>query len=260
MENCSNASRGDDAVVMEKERSFLAAEGISKIYRLAGRNSVTALKNVSLAVPRGQCTVVTGPSGSGKSTLLNLLGCLDRPSGGRIYHNGEDVTGYSGEELCRIRREKVGFVFQGFPLLSRMTAWENVSVCLVPLGVREQDRFRRATVLLDRLNLHERIFHHPEELSGGEQQRVSVARALINGPELLLADEPTSNIDADSARMVLGLFSELKAGGCTIVITTHDLGLIRQDQLDEGGLKIDIVYRLIEGRIESSDLFSAQKT
>jgi putative ABC transport system ATP-binding protein len=257
MENGGDAPSGNDAVIMEKDRSFLAAENISKIYYLSNQNRVVALREVTLAIPKGECVVVAGPSGSGKSTLLHLLGCLDRPSEGRIYHNGEDVTGFSEEELCRIRREKIGFVFQGFPLLPRMTAWENVSVCLVPLGICEEKRFHRASVLLDQLDLHNRISHRPEELSGGEQQRVSVARALINGPELVLADEPTSNIDADSAAKVLGLFSELKHKGCTIVIATHDLSLIQQDQTKKGGLEVDIAYRLAEGKIQSSDLSRA---
>jgi putative ABC transport system ATP-binding protein len=230
---------------------MIKAEDLSKIYRLSSRNRVEALKNVTIAVPRGRCAVIGGPSGSGKSTLLNLLGCLDRPSEGRIYYGGDELTDFGEEELCRIRRERIGYVFQEFRLLSRMTAWENVSIGLLPLGVREKERFQRACALLDRLGLHERIFHTPEELSGGEQQRVSVARALINEPELLLADEPTSNIDAASAGRVLRVLDELRSKGGTIVIATHDVDLFRQICPGDHLCRADVVYRLAEGRIEN---------
>jgi putative ABC transport system ATP-binding protein len=231
----------NDASIMVK------AEGLSKTYRLSNRNKVEALKDVNISIPQGNCVIIGGPSGSGKSTLLSLLGCLDRPSRGRIYYQGDDVTGFSEEELCRIRRAKVGFVFQQFHLLPRMSAWENASIGLLPLGAGEKERFLRACELLDRLGLHDRVLHRPEELSGGEQQRVSVARALINEPELILADEPTSNIDADSARKVLQVLAAMKEQGATIVMATHDVNLVQQTAADE--LKTDAIYRLSEGRI-----------
>jgi putative ABC transport system ATP-binding protein len=234
--------------------SFLMvrAEGISKTYRLSKQNRIEALKNVTLCISKGQSVVIEGPSGSGKSTLLNLLGCLDRPSGGRIFHSGEDITEFSEEELCRIRRRKIGFIFQAFHLLPRMSAWENVSVSLVPLGVSEKERFRRACALLDQVGLHERLLHTPEEMSGGEQQRVAIARALSNNPEFILADEPTSNIDEASAQSVLQLLADLKSKGCTIVIATHDVDLFQQTSPESSGLKIDATYRLIGGRIGSA--------
>ncbi len=235
---------------MEQDLSLMViAEDVSKIFRLSRQSRVEALKNVSIRIPRGQSTVIGGASGSGKSTLLSLLGCLDRPSAGRIFSGGEEVTGFSEEELCRIRRERIGFIFQEFHLLSRMTAWENVSVCLVPLGVSEKERFRRACALLDRFGLHERLFHRPEEMSGGEQQRVAVARALINDPEFILADEPTSNIDAASARRVLELLAELKRKGCTIVMATHDIDLFRKEHGGAKAFEADAIYTLIDGRI-----------
>ena len=229
---------------------MVKTEDLSKTYRLPGKNKVEALKNVAITIAKGKCVLIGGPSGSGKSTLLNILGCLDRPSRGHLFFNGENVTGFSEEELCRIRREKIGHIFQDFRLLPRMTAWENVSVCLVPLGVPEKERFHRASILLNQLGLHERIFHRPEEMSGGEQQRVSVARALINGPELLLADEPTSNIDAASADRMLRILADLKREGCTLVIAAHDEGVFQQTSPGSDGFRADEVFRLAEGRIE----------
>jgi putative ABC transport system ATP-binding protein len=222
---------------------MVKAENVSKTYRLSKQNRVEALRNVTISVAKGQSVIIRGASGSGKSTLLRLLGFLDRPSAGRIFHDGEDVTGFSEEELCRIRRERIGFVFQDFRLLPRMAAWENASVSLVPLGVREKDRFRRASALLDQLGLHDRIYHRPEEMSGGEQQRLAMARALIRDPELLLADEPTSNIDADSARKALEILAGLRSRGCTIVMATHDVDLFHP-------FEADAVYCLANGMIE----------
>jgi putative ABC transport system ATP-binding protein len=223
--------------------AMVKAENVSKTYRLSHQNRVQALRNVTISVCKGQSVIIRGASGSGKSTLLRLLGFLDRPSAGHIYHEGEDVTGFSEEELCRIRRERIGFVFQDFRLLPRMAAWENASVGLVPLGVCQQERFRRASALLDQLGLHDRIFHRPEEMSGGEQQRLAMARALINNPELIFADEPTSNIDADSGRKALEILAGLRSRGCTIVVVTHDTDLLNQ-------FEADAVYCLVNGMIE----------
>jgi putative ABC transport system ATP-binding protein len=239
---------------MEPDASVMVkTESVSKIYRLSKHNKIEALKNITLCISRGQSVLIGGPSGSGKSTLLNLLGFLSLPSSGRILHGSEDVTRYSEEELCRIRRHKIGFIFQEFHLLPRMTAWENVSISLVPLGVREKERFLRACVLLERLGLQERLFHRPEELSGGEQQRVAAARALINNPEFILTDEPTSNIDAVSAQKVLEILADLKNKGCTIVVSTHDL-----DSFRRGPFGADAAYYLTNGTIEplSADLRS----
>jgi putative ABC transport system ATP-binding protein len=240
-------------MIPDRETSAMVnAENITKTYRLSRQRRVEALRQVSLCIQKGQSIIVSGPSGSGKSTLLNILGCLDRPSGGRIFHDGEDVTGFSEEELCRIRRSKIGFVFQDFHLLPRMPAWQNASVSLVPLGVSEKERYHRACEVLNRLGLHERILHKPEELSGGEQQRVAFARALMNDPELILADEPTSNIDADSAQKVLGILAELQRKNCTIVVATHDVDLFHQERIDSGGFRVDAIYRLSGGMLAGS--------
>jgi putative ABC transport system ATP-binding protein len=226
---------------MEQETPIIVeTQGLSKVFRLSQRKKIDALRDVTLKVLRKEYVVIRGPSGSGKTTLLSLLGCLDRPSAGRIYWNGRDLTIVSEEELCRMRGENIGFVFQGFNLLPRMTAWENVSISLVPLGVRQRERYLRASALLEQLGLQERIHHTPEELSGGEQQRVSMARALINEPDLILADEPTSNIDRDSAEKVMGLLSHLRNKGSTLVIATHDENLFQE---------ADAVYYLRDGKV-----------
>lgn len=223
--------------------------GLSKTYRLSNRRCVEALRNVSIEIPRGQFVFIAGPSGSGKSTLLNLLGCLDRPSKGRVCYSGEDTTGFSEEALCRIRRDKIGFIFQGFHLLPGMTAWENVSAGLIPLGVGEKERFRRSCAILDRLGLQERIFHVPEELSGGEQQRVCAARALINEPDVVLADEPSSNIDAASAAEVLGALNDLREKGSAVVIATHDAGLVKNSLPRAIASYADKTFHLFAGRL-----------
>ena len=229
---------------------MIRAEGLSKTYRIPNRNTVEALKSVTVTIPTGQFVIISGPSGSGKSTLLNLLGLLDHPTSGRLLYRGEDVTDFSEEELCRIRRQRVGFIFQGFNLLPRMTAWENVAVGLLPQGIPEKERFLRASTLLDQLGLHERIFHRPEELSGGEQQRVSVARALINNPDLIIADEPTSNIDAASALKVLRALEDLREKGCTVLLATHDADQFQRTYPNKYLAEADAVYHLFEGRIE----------
>jgi putative ABC transport system ATP-binding protein len=229
---------------MEKDISVMVkAENLCKTYHVSNQNRVEVLRNASIHVSKGQSVIIRGASGSGKSTLLNLLGCLDRPSAGHIYYEDKDVTGFREEELCRIRRERIGFVFQDFRMLPRMTAWENASVSFVPLGVSEKERFLRASALLDQFGLHDRIFHRPEEMSGGEQQRLAMARALINNPELFFADEPTSSIDADSAGKVLGILCGLRSRGCTIVVATHDADIFRQ-------IKADAVYSMANGMIE----------
>jgi putative ABC transport system ATP-binding protein len=169
-----------------------------------------------------QSVVLYGPSGSGKTTLLSLMGTIDRPTGGKIFLDGRDVTGFSDLALSRIRRETIGFVFQSYNLFSGLSAWENVSYPLIPVGVGVKERFERARILLEKLGLGDRLDHSPEELSGGEQQRVGIARALINNPQILIADEPTSNIDADSVGRLVQILNGLKKEGKTIVISSHD--------------------------------------
>lgn len=229
---------------------MIRTEGLTKIYRMPHRNGIAALKDISLTIPKGHFVLICGPSGSGKSTLLHLLALLSRPSAGRVFFCGEDVTDYSEEELSRIRRQKIGFIFQGFNLLPRMAAWENAAVSLVPLGVPEKECFRRASDLLQQLGLRDRLFHRPEELSGGEQQRVCVARALINDPEIVFADEPTSNIDAASAFTVLQALGRWRKKGATVVLVTHEADLLRGAGPEEALHNPDAVHRLLDGKLE----------
>lgn len=201
---------------------IIKTESLSKWYNPGRTNEVRAVEGVSLEILENQSVVLYGPSGSGKTTLLSLMGTIDRPTAGKIFLQGRDVTQFSDLELSRIRREMIGFVFQSFNLFSGLSAWENVSYPLVPMGVNASERFERAKTLLERLGLGDRLHHSPEELSGGEQQRVAIARALINNPQILIADEPTSNIDADSIERLLEILAELKKEGKTIIVSSHD--------------------------------------
>ena len=201
---------------------ILKTENVSKWYNIGRSDEVRAVDKISLEIMKNQTVVLYGPSGSGKTTLLGLMGTIDRPTGGRILLNGKNTTLFSDLELSRIRRETIGFVFQSFNLFSGISAWENVSHPLIPIGVGTKRRFERATALLEKLGLQDRVSHSPEELSGGEQQRVAIARALINNPQILIADEPTSNIDADAVEMLLEILAELKKEGKTIIISSHD--------------------------------------
>ena len=180
------------------------------------------LKGIDLFIEEGEFVAIMGPSGSGKSTLLHILGCLDRPSEGLYKLDGVEVQGLSDEELAKIRRHKVGFVFQNFYLLPRQSALENVELPMVYAEVPPKERRRRARELLERVGLGDRLHHKPSELSGGERQRVAIARALANGPKLLLADEPTGNLDTKTGREILKLFKELWREGATIILVTHD--------------------------------------
>jgi len=220
---------------------IIKTENLSKWYNVGRSNEVRAVDDISLEILENQSIILYGPSGSGKTTMLSLMGTIDRPTAGKIFLRGRDVTQFSDLELSRIRREMIGFVFQSFNLFSGFSAWENVSYPLVPMGVNARDRFERAKTLLERLGLGDRLHHSPEELSGGEQQRVAIARALVNNPQILIADEPTSNIDADSIERLLGILDELKNEGKTIIISSHD------PIFKEHG---DVLYRLDRGRLE----------
>lgn len=202
--------------------SLIAARGLTKVYRL-GRVDVAALRGVDVDVRRGEYVAITGPSGSGKSTLMHILGCLDTPTTGEYTLDGEDVGGLRGRALARVRNRKVGFVFQTFNLMPRMSIDENVALPLQYRGGQgRRARLRRARELLDRLGLGHRIGHRPDELSGGERQRVAVARALVGEPAILLVDEPTGNLDSQAGAEVLACFREVHDAGNTIVLVTHD--------------------------------------
>ncbi len=207
--------------------AFIHCEGIWKIFSPGKLHEVCALVDVTLTVGKGSFTLFHGPSGSGKTTLIGLLGTMDRPSRGRIHIEGRDTTAFSDVARCRFRRRRVGFVFQAFHLIEKFSAWENVAVPLVPLDLTHRERRRKALELLDRLGLSDRADHLPGELSGGEQQRVAMARALINNPDILILDEPTSNIDAETVASVMELLGELKAEGKTIIASSHDRDLVQ---------------------------------
>jgi putative ABC transport system ATP-binding protein len=205
--------------------SLISARGLTRTYRL-GKVDVHALRGVDLDVEAGEFVAIVGPSGSGKSTLMHILGCLDTPTAGTYRLDDEEVGALRGRRLARIRNEKVGFVFQTFNLMPRLSVEENVALPLKYRGgLARAERRRRAMAKLDRLGLTHRIGHRPDELSGGERQRVAIARALVGEPAILMADEPTGNLDSRSGGDVLRTFQELHADGHTIILVTHDPGV-----------------------------------
>jgi putative ABC transport system ATP-binding protein len=204
---------------------LLEARALCKYYRQGTRAEVRAVDGITVMIERGSFTAAIGPSGCGKSTLLALLGALDRPTNGDVLFDGRALTQLSDAERTRLRR-RMGFIFQNFSLIARLPAWENVTYSLIPRGVLRSERRQRAIDLLTRLGLGDRIAARPEELSGGEQQRVAIARALAGEPELLIADEPTSNLDPQTSDMVASLLRERHAQGATLLIASHDPRLI----------------------------------
>jgi putative ABC transport system ATP-binding protein len=204
------------------DQPIIKLEEVSRIYD-TGRVQVPALIDVSLEVANGEFLAIVGPSGSGKSTMMNILGCLDRPSSGLYTLDGQPVDELDDDGLAFVRSRSIGFVFQSYNLLPRTSALENVATPLMYQGIGKKERFRRAQAALERLGLGDRMSHIPSELSGGQQQRVGIARALVTEPALLLADEPTGNLDSHSGAEVLELFKDLHALGRTIVLITHDV-------------------------------------
>lgn len=191
-----------------------------KYYRI-GENLVKALDGVSLSIEKNEYVAIMGPSGSGKSTMMNILGCLDTPSFGRYFLNGRDVSGMRDDELSRVRCREIGFVFQSFNLLPRYDALENVALPLVYAGVRKSERLERAEEALSRVGLSARLHHKPSELSGGQRQRVAIARALINNPSIILADEPTGNLDTATSAEIMQLFDNIHRQGNSVILVTH---------------------------------------
>jgi putative ABC transport system ATP-binding protein len=206
--------------------NMILMRGIRKVYS-TGRVEVEALRGVDLEIGRNDYVAVVGPSGSGKSTLMNIMGCLDTPSAGEYVLSGETVGGLDRNRLAEIRNRHIGFVFQNFNLLPYATALENVELPLLFGGVPTRERTERAQQMLEKVGLADRIDHKPTELSGGQMQRVAIARALVNRPAIVLADEPTGNLDSTSGQGIVGLFNELHASGQTIVIITHDQAVAR---------------------------------
>lgn len=203
------------------EKPLISLKDIGKKY-LIGSEVIHALRSVTLDIHKGEFVALMGPSGSGKSTLMNILGCLDTPTKGQYILNGTDVSRMSDNQLAEVRNKEIGFVFQTFNLLPRSTALDNVALPLVYAGIHKTDRESRATKVLDHVGLGDRVKHKPNELSGGQRQRVAVARALINDPSIILADEPTGNLDTKTSVEIMGLIEDIHRRGNTIVLVTHE--------------------------------------
>ncbi len=221
--------------------SLIEVSQLSKSYQM-GEVEIHALRGVDLTVQQGEYIAIMGPSGSGKSTFLNLLGCLDTPTSGRYVLNDRDVSAMEDDDLAQVRNEEIGFVFQTFNLLARATALQNVELPLVYAGVSADERRRRAREALAKVDLSDRVTHRPNELSGGERQRVAIARALVNNPSILLADEPTGNLDSVTGAELLGLLDRLHEKGHTLFVVTHERDV---------ALHARSIVHLRDGRIES---------
>ena len=221
--------------------AILQLRGITRDFIL-GSQTVHVLKGIDLDIAKNEYVALMGPSGSGKSTLMNLLGCLDTPTSGSYELNGTDVSSLNDNALAEIRNSEIGFVFQTFNLLPRSTALENVALPLVYAGLSKEDRLARAAEVLDQVGLSDRMDHRPNQLSGGQRQRVAVARALVNRPALILADEPTGNLDSKTSLEIMKLFDEIQAAGNTVVLVTHEEDIAQYAKR---------VIRLVDGNIHS---------
>jgi putative ABC transport system ATP-binding protein len=222
--------------------ALISLENITKTYVL-GDQVVNALKGVDLQIVRGEYIALMGPSGSGKSTLMNIIGCLDTPTSGQYWLNNKEVSQMSDASLSEVRNTEIGFVFQTFNLLNRLTAIDNVALPLVYAGISVAERTQRAKQVLEKVGLKDRMNHKPNELSGGQRQRVAVARALINNPSLLLADEPTGNLDTKTSYEIMALFDEIHQSGNTIVLVTHEEDIANHAKH---------IVRMRDGEIEKS--------
>ncbi len=226
------------------ESSILHLEQIRKSYYLE-KHELPVLKGISMDIFRNEYVALMGPSGSGKSTLMNILGCLDSPTGGRYILNGRDVSSMEDNELAAVRNKEIGFVFQQFNLLSRLSAAENVALPLIYSGVSKKERTERAAAVLAKVKLEDRMHHKPNELSGGQCQRVAIARALINDPAIILADEPTGNLDSTTSHEIMDILGKIHADGNTIILVTHE------EDISHFAHR---VIRLKDGMIESDKL------
>ena len=225
---------------------IIATEDLWKTYDMGSEQQVQALRGVNVRIQRNEYVAIMGPSGSGKSTLMNLIGCLDTPSQGKYWLNGQLVSELDDDELARIRNKEIGFVFQTFNLLARATSLHNVELPLIYAGVPAQERLERAKASLDSVGMESRMNHKPNELSGGQRQRVAIARALVNNPSILLADEPTGNLDSQTGVEIMALFDRLHQQGNTIVLVTHEHDIA------------EYAHRIIH--IKDGRVFSDQKT
>ena len=225
-------------------KEIIHLNNIQKSYFM-GKQAVPVLKGINLVINVNEYVALMGPSGSGKSTLMNILGCLDTPTDGQYILNGQDVSGMKDDELADVRNQEIGFVFQQFNLLPRLTAWENVAVPLIYSGANKKEREERARAMLDKVGLGDRAHHRPNELSGGQSQRVAIARALINNPALILADEPTGNLDTKTSIEIMELFGKIQDGGNTVVLVTHEEDIANYTQR---------IIRIRDGIVETDKL------
>jgi putative ABC transport system ATP-binding protein len=227
--------------------ALLDLKNISKKY-VIGTETIHALRTITLSIHKGEYVALMGPSGSGKSTLMNIVGCLDTPSGGAYSLNGKEVSKMDDNELADIRNKEIGFVFQTFNLIPRSSALDNVALPLVYAGLRKQQRIEKATAVLTDVGLGDRILHKPNELSGGQRQRVALARALVNSPSIILADEPTGNLDSKTSEEIMALFEEIHQKGNTIIVVTHEEDIAQHAHR---------IVRLKDGLVESDQVNAA---
>jgi putative ABC transport system ATP-binding protein len=223
--------------------SMIDIQNLTKIYHLGGE-VIKALAGISLHIQKNEYVALMGPSGSGKSTLMNLLGCLDSPSSGKYILNSHDVSRMDDNELASVRNKEIGFVFQTFNLMPRYSALENVALPLIYAGLKKEAREKRAEEVLSMVNLSDRMHHKPNELSGGQRQRVAIARALVNSPSIILADEPTGNLDSKTSYEIMGLFEEIHNNGNTVILVTHEEDIAQHAHR---------IVRLRDGLIESDE-------
>ncbi len=228
------------------QKTIISLVDISKIYVL-GQVTIPALQSITLDIHKNEYVALMGPSGSGKSTLMNIVGCLDTPTGGEYILNGQNVSRMTDDELATIRNKEIGFVFQTFNLLPRLSALENVALPLVYAGIKKSERLKRAAEVLAEVGLSDRMHHKPNELSGGQRQRVAVARALVTNPSIILADEPTGNLDSKTSYEIMGLFDEIYKAGNTVILVTHEEDIARYARrivrLKDGLVESDVVNR-----------------